>query len=280
MSATDVNDMPDIEPAPTAPISAENLMAITGIRRILDRDPQKITAADKHKAAALPREIRRAVARFLDPETGPRPVPKAEKFDYAKALDSITAVLEPGHMAELAGMFYPRDAVLVMEYLALATRLVSYLQSLLPIRTLKTMAATINVDPSDTEIARFRRAFDIVNDPMIALRDMEYLMLVGDQVKHLSVAYPGLYAEMRDRMAKGMADELAKKKSWELSRRKDFQVQTFFGTSMFSEQLAQQLQGSFGIMEKEKENKVSQASSKIAESVQTPTGKQTEGDAG
>lgn len=245
-------ELPDTEPQPPAAFSAEALMAVTGIKRVLEREPQKITAADKHAAAALPREMRRAVSRFLDPDTVPRQVPKMKRFDYAKALDQITKALEPQHLADLAGMFRPSDAILGAEYLALATRLLGYLQSILPIRTLKTMATTINVDPSDAEIARFRRAYDVVNDPMIVLRDMEYLMLVGDQVNTVATNYPTLYAMMRDRMALGMADELAKKKHWELPRRKDFQVQVLFQTNMTSPGLFKTLQESFEKMEKEK----------------------------
>lgn len=234
-------DIDELEYVPP-PITGEALMAVTGIRHVLERKPKRITVADKEKAEMLPREIRRSVRRFVDDDGGPKKIPKANKFDYAWALDHLSVATEPKHLEAIASMFRPEDTALAAEYMVAVQRVVKYLQDILPIRVEETMAKTVNFDPSDTEIARFRRAFDVADDPMVVMRDLELGILVSDQVQHLSVLYPDGYALIKERMAIGMADAMARKKSWTLSWRRDRLVQVLFGTTTFSPALAKELQ--------------------------------------
>lgn len=227
------------------PITGDMLMAVTGVRHILEQKPKRITVADKSDAEMLPREIRRSVRRFLEDDSGPRKVPRAKKFDYGWALDHITKAMEPHHREAIAAMFRPEDAELAADYIAAADRLLSYLQSILPIRVEETMAKSVNFDPSDTEIAKFRRAFDVADDPMIIMRDLELGILIGDQVQHLAALYPEGYVIIKQTMATGIAEAMARKKSWSLPWRKDRLVQTLFQTSTFNDSLARDLQQSF-----------------------------------
>lgn len=265
-------DGPDHLPPP---ISGETLLAVTGIRGILERTPKRVTLADKDAAEMLPREIRRAVRRFLDDDGGPRKVPRAQPFDYQWALEHIQAALEPQHIEAIAESFRPEDHELASDYMAVAQRVITYLQGILPLRTAETMAKSISLDPSDTEIARFRRAFDVANDPMIVLRDMDVGTLVADQIHHLDACYPEIYGLMKARTAMGMADAMARKKSWRLSYRRDRLVQVLFGTTTWSKDLASDLQANFKLADKADQQQSGPApaksSSKAAANVQTKT---------
>lgn len=249
-------------------------MAATGIRGVLERDPKRITMGDKDRGEMLPRDIRRAVRRFLEDEAGePKKVGRVEPFDYRWALDHLTAAQEPQHLEDIADAFRPEDHDLAGQYLIVAQRIFGYLQPLLPLRTEVTMAKTVSIDPSDTEIARFRRAYDVANDPMIVLRDMDRGTLVSDQIRHLGACYPGLYATMKVQLATGMADAMARKKSWRLSYRRDRLVQVLYGTTTWSPALAKDLQASFAATAKAQQQgpAPAQGTSKAASTLQTAT---------
>lgn len=270
-------DIDELEYVPP-PITGEALIAVVGIRHVLEQKPKRITVSDKDQAEALPREIRRSVRRFVD-DGGPRKIPKAQKFDYGKALDQLSVAMEPKHLEAIAAMFRPEDASLAAEYMVAVQRVVKYLQDILPIRVEETMAKTINFDPSDTEIARFRRAFDVANDPMIVMRDLELGILVSDQVGHLAVLYPDGYALIKERMATGMAEAMARKKSWTLSWRRDRLVQVLFGTTTFNPKLSSELQANFKDSAPKPEGPPpSRAKSEAASMAQTTTQVTAEGE--
>lgn len=280
------------EPPAELDITYESLLAATGIHEILSDDgPGKITVADKSKAEMMPREIRRSLARFVAEDDGLKPIGKVKAFDYGWALDHITDAMapeqEPGAppslkpelLEEIAAAFKPEDHDLAMSYMALCQKVIPYLQGILPVYVEKTSARTTNFDPSDTEIARFRRAFDVANDPMIVCADMEAGSLVGDQVNHLQICYPKIYENLKAQLGLAMADAMARKKSWKLPWRKERIVQLIYGTDTFSPELAKDLQANLAKMDETKEGPPpAKSTSKIAAMVQPQTQATADGD--
>jgi hypothetical protein len=253
-------------------ISGEALLATTGVRGILERDPKRITVGDKDRAEMLPRDIRRACRAFLEDDRGPQKSSRVEPFRYDWALDHLTSSQDPQHLVDIADAFRPEDHDLASDYLAVAKRAFAYLQGLLPIRTEETMARAISLDPSDTEIARFRRAFDVANDPMVIFRDMGRSSLIADQIRHLGACYPTIYTLIKTTMATGMADALARKQSWRLSYWRDRQVQVLYATTTWNKQLATDLQKSFAGAAKTPQGPApAQGTSKAASTLQTST---------
>lgn len=281
--------MPETDPDYAPPeIDGDTLLAVTGVRHILARSSRRITVPDKDRAEMLPREIRRSCSRFLDENHGEQKVPRSKPFDYGWVLDHITEIIDeddagnvtltPPEVQRLAKMFRPEDSTLAAEYLAAAQRVIPYLYRILPIRTETTMATSTNVDPSDTEIARFRRAFDVAGDAMVVMRDLELGTLVADQVNHLGALYPKIYTEIKGRMQRQMGAELAAKKSWRLSYRKDRLIQVLFNTTTWSAALAQDLQASFANAPKPQQGPPpSKGQSKAATATQTSTAAVAEG---
>lgn len=260
----------DVTPLHTpSGISGESLLAVTGVSRVLETKPTRVTRLEKEAAERLPRDIRRACNAFLDEDSERKKIPKQPAFDYAEVLDHITtAVAEAADAGDagaptddptadlglstqrheaLAAMFRGGDSELGMDYIQVAEKAVLYLQGILPIREEQTnvLLKPVNIDPSDTEIARFRRAWDIANDPMVILRDMEHGILVPDQVTHVAAMFPNTYAAMKDTLATQMGAALARKKSWRLSWAKNRQVEVLYQTSVFSPGLAADLQSNF-----------------------------------
>jgi hypothetical protein len=261
MDQPDDDATPDLSPNPSG-VTGESLMAVTGIDHLFAEKPSRITIPDKEAAERLPRDVRRACQAFLEEDRESQKIPSQKPFDYMKALDQITAAakLFPDPNADpkdpfdkstqlevIASLFRQTDNELAMDYMQVAQRIVAYLQSILPIRTETPNVVLMpkNIDPSDTEIARFRRAWDIANDPMVILRDMDRGILVSDQVKHLAAMYTQGLALMKSTMATEMGKALAAKKSWKIGWRKNRQVEVLYQTSTFSPGLASDLQNNF-----------------------------------
>jgi hypothetical protein len=265
-----------------APLTGEAMLAATGVRRLLQARPKRITMADQDRAEMMPREIRRSCRRFVDATQGLGKLGKQDVFDYETILDEVQRSLEPEHLQAIADTFKPEDHDLAADYLVQVQRVVPYLQSIMPVNTEETLYKTFTLDPSDSEIARFRRAFDIAEDPMTALRDMERGILVPDQIKHLEACYPQTYALMKETMANEMASALARKKSWRLSYWRDRETQILFNAVTWNEQLASDCQSNFKLaanQPKQNPPSVATSSSKAASNLQTKTQQVADGSA-
>jgi hypothetical protein len=270
-------------------ISPEALLGVTGIGEILSDEPRKITAGDKSAAEMMPREVRRSASRFVDEADELRPVPKAKAFDYGKMLKQLTEAVvmdqanqptvKPQLLEDIAACFKPEDHDLASGYMANVQRVLLYLQPLLPLYVETTMAKAYNYDPSDTEIARFRRAYDVANDPMVICRDMELGILMADQMTHLEACCPRFTMFLKAQLGAAMADALARKKSWKLPWRKERVVQVVYGTDTFSPALAKDLQATFANAQQTSPGPPpSRAASKIATMVQPQTQATADGD--
>jgi len=229
----------------------ESLLAVTGIREILADSPPRITQAMKAEAEMLPRDFRRELRRFVTFDESPRgrAVPP---FDYrrylgqfSEALDTETGTVSPQLLEKIADGFRPEDSDLAAGYGACVARVLPYLQGLMPVRTELTVAKTYSFDPSDTEIAAFRRAFDVANDPRVILRDMAGGTLIPDQVGHFAACYPDMYSATKTMLGLAMADALAAKKSWRLPWKKELMVQCLFQTDTFTPGMLADLQSRF-----------------------------------
>lgn len=249
--------IPEPEHTPSG-VTGEALLAVTGVARLLVPKPLRITVSDKESAARLGRDIRRALRAFLENDLEAQKIPPQPAFSYKKALDEVTegagmfAVPDPDDpigaptgTEKIVAMFRGDDNELALGYVEAAKRVVLYLQSILPVRLETTMAKSVNVDPSDTEIARFRRAWNVANDPMIVLRDMSLGILVSDQIKHLSLMFPATWEAMKTTAAAEMGRSMAAKKSWKLTWRQNRLMGVLLQQPTFNSALTSDLQGTF-----------------------------------
>lgn len=240
-----------------ADLAPGTLLAVVGLDRLF-AEKDRILVSDKERAEMLPREIRRACQRFVQGEPLSGKLPRRGPFDYQRSLDWLTQAMDSENEDEgasgrvsqaflerIGARFRDDDSRIAAGFLADVQRVVPYLQSIVPIRTETTMAKTINIDPSDTEIAAFRRAWDIASDPMIILRDLEAGVLSPDQVPHFAALYPPLYSATKTQMGLAFADAQARKKSWRLPYDHERQVAVLYGTDTMTPALSAELQKSF-----------------------------------
>ena len=236
------------------------LLAATGVRRVLAKKHRRITVADQERAEMLPREIRRGLTRFATDTGGPKKAPHMGPFDFDWVQEHLAEALAGGDEAEplspalledLADAFRPEDHDEAASYLGAVRRVLPYLQSIMPTRSTPSVAGAQTYDPSDTEIARFRRAFDVADDPMVVVRDLEAGILVDDQLQHLRALYPtigGTDADpgtLKRTLGFVLARAITDKKSFKLPYRKELQAQLVYGTDTLPAGLAADLQANF-----------------------------------
>lgn len=103
---------------------------------------------------------------------------------------------------------------------------VSFLASKLPQEGQKLAPLDEPMEVSNTEIAKFNRYAQMVENPMSVFKEVKNGTILPQDIETLSNVYPGLYAEMRQRITSKMVNFLAKKDSI-------IPYQTRLGLSMF-----------------------------------------------
>jgi len=204
-------------------MDAEPLLAVTGLAALLAGKPRRVTVADGEQAARIPLRIRRGVRRFLKGE----PVGDVERpdFDYHALLAWLTADV-PQHVIESLMSALPAEADLQSAYVVAVNRCLAYLRGALPVRATMTTTGPIQRRPPGLELAKFRRAWEIAETPMVVLSDLSDGRLVPDQVRALAAMYPGLYDAVRMEAMDAIADYKGDSPNWRLPARRDRQLQT------------------------------------------------------
>ena len=155
-----------------------------------------------------------------DPDTGKVTAPKSEKEAFAniskKLIDYETnpeSLLEEVNRRTYGlSMDAPETASHVQETLIRGTQ---FLASKLPRSPVEQNGFTLikrQYQPSDSELAKFQRYVETVDNPMSALEDFENKSITSEQVEALQAVYPDLYT----RIASSTMSEITSK-GYELS---------------------------------------------------------------
>jgi hypothetical protein len=206
----------------------EQLLATTGILAPLEPGPLRVTKKQLHAAAKLPVRARERMAEALAAERARSAAPPP--VDYERLLEILTPPLDqPAGRRRLeenvAG--WP-DQILAEEYAGALGRAWGYLQTIFPVRTRDHLSGSENVRPAEVEIARFRRALAVVEDPLSIIDRIAAGELLSAEVATLKAAYPELAALLRGYAIEALVDETAKRrakdKDWHLPRRRDLML--------------------------------------------------------
>ena len=200
----------------------EQLLAVSSIEKAIEPGSVKVTSAMLRQAEKLPEVAKERMAEAIA-RTKPGPSQKLAPFDYQRWLELLPPPVTPARLLEnVAG--WP-DPVLANEYAQALGRAWGYLQSIFPLRTREHLTGAENVTPPDTQVAMFRRALAIVEDPLSAIDRIAGEELLEAEVVTLKTAYPALFAMWQDFAWEALIDETAKRrakdKEWHIPRRKD-----------------------------------------------------------
>jgi hypothetical protein len=201
----------------------EALLAATGITAALEPGPIFVTMRQAQRAGALDRAIQRAVRATLRGQPWERPDAR-EVPAYPRLLELLGGPITDERIAENLASIDDQGAAEALG--AALGRAWAYAQGIMPRRTWTTLLGAESVPPGGVEVARFRRLYQVADDPLLVLEDLARGRLSSDQVGALAAAYPGLYAEVARLVPQELAALRAERPRWQPSRALASQVRT------------------------------------------------------
>jgi hypothetical protein len=249
----------------------ESLLAVVGVDALFGDGKIRITNAVSDEARRLPRLIRQEIRRFLtatdfDREKAPGP------FNYKKVVKAVMTFDPTKDLAARIGRVNnPDDAISFQVAVAPA---VKYLQDQAPKRARVTPMGPKAVAPSDQEVSRFRRTYEVCRRVMVVLDDLNEGVLSRDQILAFARLFPSLYEEAKRQLFQAMADVGARRPSFELPHDRDKLLQTFLQTRTMNPSLEAELQAAFEAPEEEQQQAGAGPSAPLrinTDAVQTPS---------
>jgi hypothetical protein len=197
------------------PLDLESLFAGLGLEAVLNARP----ALPKYKidaAAKLPATIRRRITRFMATEKF-APAKDVPDFEYRDVLEQVSAQkLGPEQMEALFAAVPDRE--LATDLGLKADEIIAWAFGIIPREDMPAAFGMVADEPGVSATADFRRVWQVAEDPMRVLDDLEDGSLGDDQIAALATLYPAIYAEMRQAITEANAALVARLgKTWEPS---------------------------------------------------------------
>lgn len=188
-------------------------MAAIGIAPFLARKLRRVWLHHMERAAKVGEEIDRKIYLFLNREGPAESVPLPD-FNFEEIRADIQRTPTPQHTQDIMDAFGDLSdaglaATLVYE------RIQAYLVTKVPKRIHQSIAGPVLETPAHSDLARFRRTWNVACDPLSILDDLNEFALSRDMVQALVDMFPLTW----QRMKKGVDDGLTRKKSVELNYR-------------------------------------------------------------
>lgn len=213
-------DLPEAPPAPVPvaqpaadPAMVEALVAVVGIAPFLARNLRRVWLHHLDRAAKVGEEIDRKIYLFINRD-GPAESAALPTFDFVAVRGDIQATPTETHTHDIIEAFGDlSDAGLAA--VQLYERIQAYLRTKVPVRIHKSIAGPVLETPAHSDLARFRRLWNVACNPLGILDDLNEYALSRDMVQALVDMYPLTW----QRMKKGVDDGLTRKKAVNLNYR-------------------------------------------------------------
>lgn len=222
-------------------LNGEGLLAAVGLHGFLAREHRRVSQADREKAARMPAAMAAQVRRFLAGETERPQRPGA--FDVLKTIREVSQQVAPEDIEGMIGAHGSSGEALDM-FVPL-TRAVTFLAGAAPRRGKQSLFDAEQKMPSDIDVARFRRLYEVLDDPMVLMRHLLQRKLLDDEVQAVAMVYPALYAGLTADVARIYAELLARKPKHRPSYRDEAQLQTLLQSASVDPELVPDMQASF-----------------------------------
>jgi hypothetical protein len=214
----------------------EAWVAAVGIEAILFGNV-KITAPIRKRVTDMTATIDRMMIAAVNSE--PSRVPEIP-LDYkavSKALDD-TGNREQIKSFETA--FADEDPQLKAHIQEVAGGIIRYLNDHLPRRSRLGIVATPS-PPGGVDLARFKRLWQIANNPLTVIESLERGNLSRDLVTVVEDLYPSIYKVMRLAVFKAISRTKARRAGWIPSRQLDLQLRALMQADTITPQLAAEI---------------------------------------
>jgi hypothetical protein len=181
----------------------EALLAVVGMRSVVDRSLKYITLEQRERARRLETRVQLLAAQLVNGTlTGAEP-PAAVEYD-----DLLAKLTEPPTPEELEQMIRSlpgEDHDDAAAFLDAAGRCYRYLQANLPIMVKRNLLGAENLRPSDLALTTFEFLLEVIDQPMAAFDLMSAGALLRSQGDALKACYPTLHQSMVDAISGRLA---------------------------------------------------------------------------
>lgn len=225
-----------------APPTPELVVATLGIEKFLDASARtwRYVLDD---AARLPKKVTDLLRQYLTSPDHAEPE-DLPPFDF-KAVKKL--LLGSGSIGQAdaihAGI---GDPTLAKGAVDVASRIIEYLKPLMPKSARATAAGPVPVQPSAQDLAAFRRVYQVADDPLLVLRDLNEGCLSRGQVRSFQQLYPVLYSLIEPAVDEVLANiKSGRGEHWQLPRAKEQGLKLLLGQDMSSPLQLAQYQKSF-----------------------------------
>lgn len=233
-------------------LPAESLLAVLGVEPVLEPGRRiRFTVEMRERADRLVRiedgvtvegKVRDEVRSFLT-RSEPGEAEHGE-WRYKRALELLTELDPEQRIAELAGAV-DDEGDEAAGVIVVAARAIRYLQDILPRRTRVTFTGPESVKPNDLVRFRFRRAYEVADDPMRLFGDLNAGRLARDQVRTLEALYPALHEAAQRALFQELANLKARRPRLELARWRVRMIENLLLTRSWTPELARAMQAAF-----------------------------------
>lgn len=260
------------------PLGIELLLIATGPLRLLNPKAKPIRRQEMDGAADFEKSVSRNLRAFLELEKHSTQEEEPEERDYFDTLELVSQdVPLERRMAVCSEL---PDPMVAGEYSVRFDQLHRFLRDTIPRRSYVTLTGPKSSEPSGCELSAYWRAWEVVEDPRVVLRDMREGILVSDQVTAVKQLYPMVYAVLTMETIRALAEAKSKSKDpdWEPAGWQEQQIETLLQISRLSPDLAAELQARARMNEQTERAKeqgdgfaaTRTLSDKPADSLQTP----------
>lgn len=172
----------------------EALLAIVGMRPVLDRSLTYITVEQRERARRIQTRVELLAAQLingtLSGDDAPTPV------DYDDLLFKLTEPPTPEELEKMIRSLPGEDHDDASAFLAAAGNAYRYLQANLPIVVKRNLLGAENLPPSDLALTTFEFLLEVIDKPLATFDIMATGALLRSQGNALKACYPTLHQAM------------------------------------------------------------------------------------
>jgi hypothetical protein len=183
----------------------EALVAVVGMRRVIDRSLKYITLEERQRAARLEARIDQLAAQLVNGTLTGAEAPSPVDYD-----DMLTLLTEPPTVEQLELMIRSlpgEDHDDAAAFLAVAGGCWKYLQASLPIVVQRGLYGAENLPPSGVALTTFEFLLEVLDDPLCTFDLMAIGALLRSQGAALLSCYPTIHAAIVSSITERMAGD-------------------------------------------------------------------------
>ncbi len=183
----------------------EALVAVVGMRRVIDRSLKYITLEERAKADRLEARIEALAVQLCNGSLSGAEMPSP--IDYDSLLTNLTEPPTPEQLEQMIRSIPGEDHDDAAAFLAVAGGVWKYLGSTLPIVVKRNLYGAENLPPSDMMLTKFDFLLQVLDDPLVTFDLMANGALLRMQGTALQACYPSIHDAIASAVATRMVTE-------------------------------------------------------------------------